>query len=359
MQTNTLPFSQLWVEEEAYLSHVAKSAPPNSVIVEIGTAQGGSAYLFSTNKNAGTAIFSYDIAPSKEAFANLEGCDIKIIPQASVVGAQNWKSTCGKPIDVLFIDGSHTFLNVCQDYLSWTPHARPGATILFHDYDPVERGGVVHLGVRLFVDALRELGALAGTAHIGRIFSGQLKRAVTLAEVNACAVETWKKYGREIIQFQQRELSSASIVCDKSWQNLISILLYSDNLAFNNKAPYNPNVPLLVCERPRTKNGEGLLNLPNAILFDDFLLCYQLASVHGKNRDDLLSRVVDRKAFFKWEEHLEMLGHMANINSGIGTIFEVPCTISMEELSRICARELLRLSFLLRIRDSLIETGTK
>ena len=38
-----------------------------------------------------------------------------------------------KPIDLLFIDGSHDYKSVLNDYLQWSPLVKKGGYIAFHD----------------------------------------------------------------------------------------------------------------------------------------------------------------------------------------------------------------------------------
>jgi len=42
-----ITFSQLWLEEEEFLWERSKDFPPQTTLVEIGTGQGGSAFIFS------------------------------------------------------------------------------------------------------------------------------------------------------------------------------------------------------------------------------------------------------------------------------------------------------------------------
>lgn len=80
----TLPFSQLWAEDEGYLAESARRPPEGSVIVELGAAQGGSAYIFSHTAGPGKIrIYSYDPAPSKEAYQHLKGPRVEILLRLS------------------------------------------------------------------------------------------------------------------------------------------------------------------------------------------------------------------------------------------------------------------------------------
>ena len=45
-------------------------------------------------------------------------------------------------LDLIFIDGSHTFESARNDYLHWKPKLRPGGVLAIHDvYDSEEEGG--------------------------------------------------------------------------------------------------------------------------------------------------------------------------------------------------------------------------
>ena len=45
-------------------------------------------------------------------------------------------------LDLIFIDGSHTFESARNDYLHWKPKLRPGGILAIHDiYDSEEEGG--------------------------------------------------------------------------------------------------------------------------------------------------------------------------------------------------------------------------
>ena len=62
---------------------------------------------------------------------------ISIIPQYSWEAIKNWD---GREIDMLFIDGEHTYEGVKKD-CAWLSHVKKGGLVLFDDwYPPIERG---------------------------------------------------------------------------------------------------------------------------------------------------------------------------------------------------------------------------
>lgn len=50
-------------------------------------------------------------------------------------------------INVLFIDGDHTYEGVMKDFVSWFPHVASGGVIMFDDYNEVT-------GVKKFIDEI-------------------------------------------------------------------------------------------------------------------------------------------------------------------------------------------------------------
>ena len=119
---NSLPlitFSQLWPSEQATLFERASLVPENGIIVEIGTAQGGSSLIFhSAAGHRGVRIFSFDITPSAEAYEHLKDTNVSIIAKKSTDGAALWTEICGESIDLIFIDGSHALQHVYEDFIA-------------------------------------------------------------------------------------------------------------------------------------------------------------------------------------------------------------------------------------------------
>ena len=48
----------------------------------------------------------------------------------------------GPRIGLLFIDGSHVYQDVRDDFEAWSPHLAPGAVVVFDDYDTKPNPGV-------------------------------------------------------------------------------------------------------------------------------------------------------------------------------------------------------------------------
>lgn len=135
------PFFTQQIESEFVLAlkKVAEITP--KVIVEIGAFQGGTLALFTQVAPINCRFLSIDIAfgtPQKLAFRKFatrqqavrcirgNSSDIRVREKV-----KKWlgKST----IDVLFIDGDHSYQGVKADFENYSPMVRKGGLILFHD----------------------------------------------------------------------------------------------------------------------------------------------------------------------------------------------------------------------------------
>lgn len=123
------------------------------VYVEIGTYAGGSASLVSTNKNV-KKIISIDIGkpmPKKIPIENVnkfkhENCHYKYIEgdsknETTIETLRNSVDV----IDILFIDGDHSWDGVLKDFQNYSGLVKSGGYIVFDDYmDEIHSPQVYH-----------------------------------------------------------------------------------------------------------------------------------------------------------------------------------------------------------------------
>jgi predicted O-methyltransferase YrrM len=142
--------------EERCVQWAAAQAPRGGTIVEVGSYHGKSAVNFAhavRKAGNGAKVYCVDTwrnenivqAAGEDVFhhftANTSPYGDVIVPlrgRSEEVGAA-WDKG---PVDVLFIDGDHTFEGVTRDIEAWAPHLRRGGLALFHDTDieGVDRG---------------------------------------------------------------------------------------------------------------------------------------------------------------------------------------------------------------------------
>jgi predicted O-methyltransferase YrrM len=138
----------LQMEDE--LAHVAddvRTLKPRTV-VEIGTAGGGTLYLWTRLAQPDALIVSVDLpggkfgggysrlrTPLYRRFAR-ERQTLHLIRGSSHEGATFAMVKgllAGAPVDLLFIDGDHTYEGVKEDWEMYSPLVRAGGLVIFHD----------------------------------------------------------------------------------------------------------------------------------------------------------------------------------------------------------------------------------
>lgn len=83
---------------------------------------------------------------------------VRVLRQDSAAAAGAWRD----PIDLLFIDGDHSYDGVRRDWEAFSPFVRPSGVVVFHDtlWDlrPDERWSRPDMGVPRLVEELRADG---------------------------------------------------------------------------------------------------------------------------------------------------------------------------------------------------------
>src|SRR3990167_9391537 len=143
------PLIQMTEKEAKELWNQTKET--NGVIVEIGTYKGGSGIILDSGKAKVYTIDINGIEPISDTNLNM------IIGESSLV-ASAWR----EPIDLLFIDGNHSFESVREDIKAWIPHVKIGGKVLLHDYDS-------HVGVTVAVHRAIEDKLLEPIKKVGSL----------------------------------------------------------------------------------------------------------------------------------------------------------------------------------------------
>lgn len=136
-------------EIEALYREVCALRP--RTVVEIGTARGGTLYLWTQAADDDAHLVSVDLPggfggggyhPAREAlyraFARArQRIDLfRADSHASQTLERVRECLAGQTVDFLFIDGDHTYAGVRADFAQYGPLVRPGGIIGFHDIMP-------------------------------------------------------------------------------------------------------------------------------------------------------------------------------------------------------------------------------
>lgn len=355
-------FSNLWKEEQRVISKISDIVPDNGTIVEIGTFQGGtSQILYESTHKRGIKIYTVDIKPSALSYKNLENTNVEIIAKSSRDASVIWGDLVNRPIDLLFLDGSHKFKDVFDDFNSWVNWLKPNGTIIFHDYDPVERGGVVHLGVQICVDTVISNGFLNGPEHEYKLLYGTVVSPGELKlSANNC-LETFIAIGNKIVNLRSADYSGWELVADAKFTVLLERCL-DLRKCLRCTMPMDtviPNGKYLVSAHP-LGIPLGLfkkLGVPqNSItVIDSLMACYLVAPILATNFEYLYEASANPAEFWRLFETIEMIDDVCgeSVFTNMTNLDIVGTNIT--QLANLITREQIRLNIIARIIQTFVD----
>lgn len=363
MQKVSSPRTQLWREEHEILSGLAAAVPEGGTIVEIGTAEGGTALLMHRAvARRRVKIFTVDVGPCAKAREYLKETDVTIVAQPSEEYARIWKASEHSPIDLLFIDGNHDLEHFINDWNNWVPLVRPGGTVAIHDFDPVERGGIAHFAIRVGADTILRAGFIKHAQHRFKLLYGTIAApGHSVVDAQECAA-TLSLIGQEIVRMRDRDHSKYCIVADDDIGPLLKICLKPPGRlrVANLEAPVDRAGKYIVAARPDGSDSKALraCGVPNdnIVALDSLTLCYLLANALKSNYEYLSERTHSWNDFLSWVEALQMF------ESGCGeSLFPEPVATAglpggtgIRQLSRLIAREQVHLAMLARVARTFV-----
>jgi predicted O-methyltransferase YrrM len=172
-RAKTIPFNS-GLGDSSYLLYGITRAMKPEVCVEIGSARGKSACFIgmALRENGGGKLFAID--PHRPTawndFESVDTCEVmrrnlralrlgehvEIVRMESGAVAHGWR----RQIDMIFIDGDHSYEGVKRDWDLFVPFVREFGVVIFHDtiWDvrPDPRWSRPDMGVPRFVEELRQ-----------------------------------------------------------------------------------------------------------------------------------------------------------------------------------------------------------
>jgi hypothetical protein len=306
-------FAQIWEEEQEHLARLASQVPEKGTIVEIGTAQGGTALIFNNvTADKKVKIFTVDINPSERAYKNLKNTNVEIIAKSSADFASIWRQKTDRKIDLLYIDGDHNFQYVFEDYNLWVQYLNTGGLVIFHDYDPIERGGLVHFGVRVCLDSIIKSKLLENPSHEYKLLFGRVKNPDKAQLKLSDCYSTFIEIGKQIIDIRDK--------------------IFSKSIK------------------------EGLETLKaHDIGFDSVQACYCIDYALKNNFEYLDVNTNNPNEFRRWTETLSIFEHAHGLSLFPDKTADIPAPSSPIAFSKYIAHEQTRLTILSQILKTFVE----
>lgn len=134
-----------------------------SRVVELGTATAWTAITLALDDRR-RRVITYDVIEREEAkrYLDLVGPNVRerieLVAAPGCIGPRDQQ-----PVDLLYIDSSHTREHTIAEVQAWQPYLRPGAPVLFDDYTHPD-----YPGVREAIEELGLKGELRGTLFVHR-----------------------------------------------------------------------------------------------------------------------------------------------------------------------------------------------
>jgi predicted O-methyltransferase YrrM len=163
--------------QEQWFFTAARKAPEKAVIVEIGSFLGRSTVSFALGC-VGTAkhIYAIDLFEGDDDIYGSGDFMDRFIQNICTCGVESYVTpikkhslevakTWNKPIDILFIDGSHTYEDVKADFEAFYPYVNKGGVIAFHDIKGKWDGVIRFWGEVLQKDVLKDVGAVSSLGY--------------------------------------------------------------------------------------------------------------------------------------------------------------------------------------------------
>jgi predicted O-methyltransferase YrrM len=138
--SQTITPIQVRSEITAFISLVRAQQPRR--VLEIGTHIGGTLYLLAWASEADARILSVDVQSYERRRRRLYRSFARSHQVVDVLEADSHLTSTretvaqffdAEPLDVLFIDGDHSYEGVRRDYELYAPLLRPGGIVAFHD----------------------------------------------------------------------------------------------------------------------------------------------------------------------------------------------------------------------------------
>lgn len=146
----------LTMSQKLGLAYLAQGLKPGATIVEVGPYRGGSTKIL-LESSGDARVHTIDL------FDNIDRKLVGDMDRLTITigGATRFAEIYDGPkIDMLFIDGDHSYYGVKHDFQTLRHLLANDAVIVFHDYN------LTFIGVRMYCDALARAGIITDTVPV-------------------------------------------------------------------------------------------------------------------------------------------------------------------------------------------------
>lgn len=135
---------------------LVSTIPDSGTMVEVGSWEGLSLfYIKDIIKSKNIKCWSVDIDNKSRLLSNTKEWGVEFIHAPSVHAAKLFDDNS---LDLVFLDGDHTYKSVVQDIVAWFPKIKENGILAGHDYDDFWPG--VKQGVNEALSPIRIVGRI-------------------------------------------------------------------------------------------------------------------------------------------------------------------------------------------------------
>ena len=164
-------------EERVAFCKYARKVPDNGTIVDIGTCAGSSAFCFAFGSKPSVKVHTIDPLDNEKFFIMRKffGLEKKVlyIKKTSEDAVKDFD----QKIDLLLIDGIHTYDGVTNDFNWFRPFMKKDSVIMFHDYY------LYRNAIGRAVNELEEKGLIEKIEIIDSLYQEEIRTGLYIAKV--------------------------------------------------------------------------------------------------------------------------------------------------------------------------------
>ena len=221
----------------------------------------------------------------------------------------------------------------------WIPYLKPNGLVVFHDYDPVERGGLVHFGVKICVDTIRQAGFLDKPKHKYKLFYGKVGNPNNASvKIEECW-QTFENLEQHIFSILNSDYSDRILVADDRFSLFITGCIQKHLKTMLPHEVSEPDPKYLVSGHPVALPLSLLeaRNIPheNITVLDSVTACCLLEKGLRENFDYLYKITDNPATFARWCELLSMLDKGYGKVSFYDRIYGIAPPANLSELSKL------------------------